>query len=220
MDLSDINFCQFADNDFIFYSIKNGKIFGKIIRNNKEEDIYHYLDPEISTDEQPTKILNFKCLISLKLAFVLFQTESGVCYIGVLRIGELYRNDRRIVLINKINQDYLYNSENISLGKDANELIYFLHENHDEGNSYAYIKEDIHMLMWTSHPFIKFNINGPRIQVLSSSMTGSQVKREFSILVKNSKKSVEVPIKLELEIFKDKAKLEQKDNSKLLDMYP
>ena len=220
LDLSDINFCQFADNDFIFYSIKNGKIFGKIIRNNKEEDIYHYLDPEISTDEQPTKILNFKCLISLKLAFVLFQTESGVCYIGVLRIGELYRNDRRIVLINKINQDYLYNSENISLGKDANELIYFLHENHDEGNSYAYIKEDIHMLMWTSHPFIKFNINGPRIQVLSSSMTGSQVKREFSILVKNSKKSVEVPIKLELEIFKDKAKLEQKDNSKLLDMYP
>ena len=159
-DVSDLRFCQFSGRDFIFYSMKSGKIFGNNFHSPTKNDIYYYL---LEKDIQIQEIYDFQCIQDKKV-IMSFVDTNGKRWLCLMRVGEALRNDRRIIA--------LVPAPNGAAAGGAlrgNRIYYFLSQmlqnigTHEE--PFLLVKVDMLDIVNSEKPFLKYYLRGPVIKL-------------------------------------------------------
>jgi hypothetical protein len=199
-DISDLRFCQFSGRDFIFYSMKSGKIFGNNFNSPTKNDIYYYL---LEKDIQIREIYDFQCIQDKKV-IMSFDDTNHKRWLCLMRVGEALRNDRRIIALVPAPIEVAAGQ---SLGE--NRIYYFLsqmlqNKGMHEG-AYLLVKLDMMDIGNLWKPFLKYYIRGPVLKLKYKVDCGSQSSQalgecefgeqnfDFSILIKNSGAAVTIP---------------------------
>ena len=152
-DISDIQFCEYPNYEYLFWSPRTSEIFGKrIIGSSVLNDEYYF-----QLDFADITLLQVVCLPNNKLLKVMVKTENKY-KILILRSSQFIRNDRRIAIIQDIPTP---------LNLELNKLIYF--KNSDKsiliyGSDLENCKE-----------FYYFNYKGPSIFIKPESDTKATI---------------------------------------------